>query len=201
MISAVILAGGDSARMGRPKALLKYRGDLFIDKICSDLRASGVDDRVAVLGTAAPLILETWRPRGEKIAVNKRPSDGQLSSLRTGLREISAGSEACMVCLCDQPTVKSGTYAEIIEAWRLNSGKIIIPRVPRPDRKAGEPEFKRGHPIIIPFCFYPLCFSGPLDKGLHWVTHHKGVGIYDLDVSDGGVIRDFDTPGDYAAIE
>ncbi len=57
--------------------------------------------------------------------------------------------------------------------------------------------YKRGHPIIIPEAYRHLCFEGPLDKGLHWVTHHPSVKVLDLNVEDHGIIRDCDTPEDY----
>lgn len=183
--------------MGSPKALLSWRGRPFIEHVCAALRAAGVEDRVAVLGRDSARILAAWQPAGENVVVNPKPEDGQLSSLRAGLEAADENAEAVMVCLADQPTIKPGTYAEVTAAWRGHKDSIVIPRVPRPGRKDGEPPFKRGHPIIIPAEFLGLCFAGPLDKGLHWVTHHPSVKIYDLDSDDQGIIRDFDNPGDY----
>jgi CTP:molybdopterin cytidylyltransferase MocA len=60
--------------------------------------------------------------------------------------------------------------------------------------------YKRGHPIVIPAKYRGLCFEGPLDKGLHWVTHHPLAATLSLDVADAEIIRDFDTPQDYAAL-
>ena len=196
-LSAIILAAGDSSRMGAPKAALKWRGLTFIEHVCAALRAAGVEDRVAVLGRASGEILAAWRPAGEKTVINPKPEDGQLSSLRAGLAAADSAAEAFLVCLADQPTIAPDTYKQVVSFWASNKGSIVIPRVPRPDRKPGEPQFKRGHPIIIPAICRQLCFEGPLDKGLHWVTHHPSVKVADLDVADPGIIRDFDTPQDY----
>lgn len=196
MLSAIILAAGDSSRMGRPKALLLWRGLPFIEHVCAALRAAGVEDRVVVLGRASGEVLAAWRPSGEKVAVNPRPEDGQLSSLRAGLAAASPASGGYMVCLADQPTVQPSTYSRIIDFWSSDRAALVVPRVFR----AADSRPKRGHPIVIPAVHRHLCFEGPLEEGLHWVTHHPSVRTADLDVNDREIIRDFDTPEDYAAL-
>ncbi len=182
--------------MGRSKALLQWRGKPFIEHVCSALRAAGVEDRVAVLGRASSEILAAWTPAGEKVAVNLKPENGQLSSLRTGLGLASEYSEAFLVCLADQPTVLPETYKRIIDFWSLRKDRIVIPRAIRP----ADSRLKRGHPVIIPAALRHLCFEGPLDKGLHWVTHNPLARTADLEVTDLEIIRDFDTPEDYEAL-
>ncbi|OGR68326.1 MAG: hypothetical protein A2081_01905 [Elusimicrobia bacterium GWC2_61_19] len=182
--------------MGRPKALLQWRGKPFIEHVCAALRAAGVEDRVVVLGRASHEILSAWVPAGEKVAVNPKPENGQLSSLRCGLAAASDFSEGFMVCLADQPTVAPETYKKIMDCWLSNKESIVVPRTFR----AADARLKRGHPIIIPAAHKALCFEGPPDKGLHWVTHHPSVKITDLEVKDPEIIRDFDTPEDYAGL-
>ncbi|HOI41401.1 MAG TPA: nucleotidyltransferase family protein [Elusimicrobiales bacterium] len=196
MLSAIILAAGESSRMGRPKALLEWRGLPFIEHVCAALRGAGVENRVAVLGRASTEILSVWKPSGEKVVANPRPEDGQLSSLRAGLEAADPDAEAFMVCLADQPTIAPETYKAVIARWRERPDHIVIPRTFR----ASDARMKRGHPIIIPAARRALCFEGPLDKGLHWVTHHPSVEIADLDLDDKEIIRDFDTPEDYAGL-
>jgi molybdenum cofactor cytidylyltransferase len=196
MISAIVLAAGESSRMGKPKALLQWKGKPFIEHVCDALRRSGVEDRVVVLGHGSHEVVSAWPPAGEKISVNLHPEHGQLSSLRVGLGDASENSEAFMVCLADQPTVGVETYKRIIEFWLANKECIVIPRTLR----AADSKLKRGHPVIIPAAYKHLCFEGPPDKGLHWVTHHPSVKVADLEVRDPEIIRDFDTPGDYEAL-
>lgn len=196
MLSAVILAAGDSARMGRPKALLQWRGKPFIEHVCDALRRAGVEDRVVVLGRDSHEILAGWTPAGEKVTVNPKPEHGQLSSLRAGLLDASGTAEGYLVCLADQPTVDPETYKKIIDRWLADKECLVIPRTFR----AADAKLKRGHPILIPAAHRALCFEGPLEKGLHWVTHHPAVKVSDLEVKDPGIILDFDTPEDYAAL-
>jgi len=215
MLSAIVLAAGNSGRMGRPKALLEYRGELFIERVCSSLRSAGAAERIVVLGRDAPAILSVWRPSGEKVVVNPDPDRGQLFSLRTGLSAACQEAEGFMVCLADQPEILPETYREVISFWSSHRESIVIPRCirpPTPDPRLPTPDsqspthapgflmsscYKRGHPIILPASCRKLCFEGPLEEGLHWVTHHPSVKTLDLDVSDSGIIRDCDTPVDY----
>jgi len=196
MLSAIILAAGDSSRMGRPKALLQWRGLPFIEHVCDALRRAGVEDRVVVLGKDSHEILAGWTPAGEKVTVNPHPEHGQLSSLRCGLLDASETAEGFLVCLADQPAVDRETYKRVIDSWNNSKETIVIPRAFR----AADSKLKRGHPILIPAAHRALCFEGPLEKGLHWVTHHPSVRITDLEVKDTGIIRDIDTPEDYEAL-
>jgi molybdenum cofactor cytidylyltransferase len=201
MLSAIILAAGNSSRMGRPKALLEYGGVFFLERVCAALRSAGVAERVAVLGRDAAAITSAWQPSGEKVVINPEPDLGQMSSVRAGLSAADPAAEGFMICLADQPVIRPETYKEVIAFWTMHKDAIVIPRCLRP-APASESGFiyKRGHPIIIPAAYRYLCFEGPLDKGLHWVTHHPSVKVLDLDVDDSGVIRDCDNPEDYAEL-
>ncbi|PIS47931.1 MAG: hypothetical protein COT17_00905 [Elusimicrobia bacterium CG08_land_8_20_14_0_20_51_18] len=218
MLKGVVLAAGNSSRMGRPKALLEHEGVSFIEIVCGKLRGLGLEGITAVLGRDHEMVLKKWRPQKEEIVLNDRPELGQIHSLRLALKEIS--SEASfLICLVDQPLIKQETYEAVKDFWLKNPDCIVIPRC----RRAGEPQvsglksqvcppdplrvthdasrFKRGHPIIIPAVYRDLCFSGPVDKGLHWVTHHEKVRVKDLETEDSGILRDFDTPEDYEKLE
>jgi CTP:molybdopterin cytidylyltransferase MocA len=149
MLTAIILAAGDSSRMGRPKALLEYRGRFFIENVCAALRLAGIEERVAVLGRDAAAITSAWKPAGEKVVVNPEPDLGQISSLRAGLLAADPGAEAFMVCLADQPTVAPGTYRELIAFWVLHKDAIVIPRCKR-DMAQEQSQVTGHNPLEVP---------------------------------------------------
>lgn len=189
MIGAVVLAAGNSERMGRPKALLEVEGETFLGRICRRLREAGVYDVVVALGKDAGQILQGW-PRGnEKVVVNPRPEDGQISSLKLALKALPVNPEpgAAMVCLVDAPLVASETYARLGAEWRGAQGHLVVPRF----------NGKRGHPLVVDQRFWHQVQLAPLDLGLHWVTHRNAEWMRDVDVDDAGVVRDMDTPDDY----
>lgn len=191
---AVILAAGNSSRMGSPKAVLKLSGRTFLEVIISNLKLAGLKDIAVVLGSDRKEILEKWSPSQETVIFNDEPELGQLHSLRLAMRTVS--NRDIMLCLVDQPLVKQQTYSALVSFSALNPQAIVMPKCLR-EISPGEFRFKRGHPIIIPSSMQKLCFEGPLEKGLHWVTHHPLVRVAELEVKDSGIFKDFDTPQDY----
>src|SRR4026208_1885685 len=109
MIPAIVLAGGKSSRMGRPKALLPIgsTGITFFDRIIRTLLEAGLEDIVVVVGADAEAIRVGVRPvpRG-RIVDNPDHEQGQLTSLVAGLRAIDAArATAALVTLIDVPLV------------------------------------------------------------------------------------------------
>ena len=187
MICGIILAAGDSSRMGTPKALLDYNGKNFLETICTNMRAAGIYDITVVLGTHAEEIQKNWPGNCETVLINPKPADGQISSLKLALQNMPKYAKTAIMALVDQPMVPDTVYKDLVDAWQKTPGGIIIPRH----------NGKRGHPIVLDSAVWPLCFEAPLDKGLHWVTHHEKVTVTDLDVADVTVIQDIDTPKQY----
>lgn len=184
---------------------MKYKGGTFLEAVCAGVKAAGVKEPIVILGASRSEVLAAWKPEEAKIAFNETPELGQIASVRAGLALVGPEAEAVMIALVDQPTIKPGTYKLIADFWRSNRDSIVIPRCRRPGgapaaAESGPLSFKRGHPIIIPRKYFPLCFDGPAEKGLHWVTHHPSAKVRDLVVPDAEILRDFDTPGDYEGL-
>jgi molybdenum cofactor cytidylyltransferase len=189
VLSAVVLAAGNSERMGRPKALLEIDGETFLARICRRLREAGMSDVVVVLGRDAAEIQSGWNRGNERIVLNHRPQDGQISSLNLALESFLPGlwPDAVFVCLVDSPLVRAETYRRLAAEWRQRQGQMVVPRY----------QGKRGHPLVLDHRFWHECRLAPLDQGLHWVTHRHRPEMVDVDVDDPGVVRDADTPDDY----
>ena len=88
MLSAIVLAAGDSSRMGRTKALLKYKGATFLEVVCAGVKTAGAGETVVVLGSNRAEVLAAWKPKEEKVAYNETPELGQIVSVRAGLKMI-----------------------------------------------------------------------------------------------------------------
>src|SRR5215467_13468252 len=114
-VSAVVLAGGMSRRMGVPKQLLRIEGKPLLEHTLANVRASAVHEIILVLGFAADEIEKEISPRGLKIARNESYEQGMGTSLRTGLAAVDPQSTAALMILADQPFVRPATLDRLIE--------------------------------------------------------------------------------------
>ncbi|MFA6582870.1 MAG: nucleotidyltransferase family protein [Elusimicrobiaceae bacterium] len=191
-LTCIILAAGDSSRMGAPKALLEHEGRTFLCRICAAVAAAGVKDIVVVAGRHFEEIRRAAPGFGERYVPNPAPEGGMISSVRAGLRAVPDNASGALIALVDQPAIAEDIFRIVAGAHEETPGDIIIPRY------LGK---KRGHPIVLPRAVFPLCFAGPDNLGLHWVTHHASVTVRDIDFSDRSIISDIDTPEDYRKLK
>ena len=194
MLSAVILAAGDSSRMGAPKAALVTpdSGDSFIARIVRTLRAADVEDLVIVTGRHHDAVLEALaRDRvmpSPRIVRNPDPSRGQLSSLLAGMDAVlTARTEALMMTLVDVPLVRVSTVIAVIDEWRRSRAPIVRPAI-------GE---RHGHPVIFDRAVFDEIRRAGLDVGAKSVVRAHEHEIVNVPVDDEGCVRDVDTPADY----
>jgi CTP:molybdopterin cytidylyltransferase MocA len=141
-ISAIVLAGGKSSRMGRPKALLPIgtARETFLDRVTRTLAEAGVEDIVVVVGADAAIIRNASRPAvGVRFVDNPDYERGQLTSLLAGMRAVdTAHAPAVLVTLIDVPLVSADTVRTLI-AVQQERGALIV----RPCRTACR------HPVIF----------------------------------------------------
>jgi molybdenum cofactor cytidylyltransferase len=194
VLSAVILAAGDSSRMGAPKAALVTpdSGDSFIARIVRTLRAADVEDLVIVTGRHHDAVLEALaRDRvmpSPRIVRNPDPSRGQLSSLLAGMDAVlSARTEALMMTLVDVPLVRVSTVIAVIDEWRRSRAPIVRPAI-------GD---RHGHPVIFDRAVFDEIRRAGLDVGAKSVVRAHEHEIVNVPVDDEGCVRDVDTPADY----
>jgi CTP:molybdopterin cytidylyltransferase MocA len=183
-VAGLILAAGESRRMGFPKALLEFRGETFLDRLVGLLgtRCSPV---VAVLGADAERIRAGLKRGGEAaVVVNRDYRLGQLSSLQCGLRALAAGTEGVLFTLVDHPDVKTETLDALLAPPRPRL------RIPRHGGRRGHPVFFAGE-LIAEFL--------ALDAGAaaRDIVERHASEIEYVDVDDAGVLRDVDDRAAY----
>ena len=196
VLTAVVLAAGDSTRMGSPKAaLLTPHGISFITRIVGTLREAGVDDLVIVTGNHHDAVIDALtRDRvipAPHIVRNPDPSRGQLSSLLAGMEVVvTPRTDALMMTLVDVPLVRVSTVAAVIEAWQRTRAPIVRPAI-------GD---RHGHPVIFDRAVLDEIRRAPLDAGAKSVVRAHEHELVNVPVDDEGCVRDVDTPSDYAAL-
>jgi molybdenum cofactor cytidylyltransferase len=188
----VILAAGDSTRMGSPKATLRTPdGDTFIAHIVTTLRDAGIADLVIVTGRHHDAVLDALardRRSPPRIVRNPDPSRGQLSSLLAGMDAVvTPHTEAVMMTLVDVPLVRVSTVIAVLEAWRRSRAPIVRPTI-------GD---RHGHPVIFDRAVLDEIRRAPLAAGVKSVVRAHEHEILNVHVDDEGCVRDVDTPSDY----
>jgi CTP:molybdopterin cytidylyltransferase MocA len=110
MLSGLILAAGESKRMeGRPKALLLIDGESFLGRIINRMSNADIGELVVVLGADHERIEAEVNLGGARRVINKNWKQGQLSSLRIGIKSLSTFSEGVLFTLVDHPLVRTST--------------------------------------------------------------------------------------------
>ena len=188
MISAILLAAGESRRMGSPKALLHYQGRTFVERICAAFLGAGVDELIVVLGARAEEIGRALPSHPAlRPVVNSRYFQGQLSSLMVGIGALSPDSEAAVVNLVDHPLVSSATIKAVIDSFRAAPLPIILASY----------QGKRGHQVLFSSRVYGEILAAPLDQGAKVVVRKDPARVRELPLDDPGILADIDTPEDY----
>lgn len=194
MIAGIVLAAGESSRMGTPKALLPDPdGRPFVTRIADTLTSSDIPTVVIVTGTHHSQIaeaVEKMRPT-PRVVRNQDPSRGQLSSLLAGLDAVDTPAlEAVLVTLVDVPMTSVATVRQVIAAWRSSGARIVRPAV-------GE---RHGHPVLFDRAVFGALRAAPLAEGAKAVLRAHAGAVLNVPVEDAGCLRDVDTPEDYRAL-
>ncbi len=192
MTSAIVLAAGESTRMGRPKALLPWGDITLIEYQIQQLHDAGVEDIVVVLGHAADEVREHVPPSTGsggtiRVVVNEAFREGRASSLRAGAAALPDDADAIVVLNVDQPR-PSELLRRLLEAHA--SSEALISR----------PVFgtKHGHPILLAGSLLgELRSVEEGSQGLLGVVNAHRPEMRDVDLEHDGILIDFNTPEEY----
>jgi molybdenum cofactor cytidylyltransferase len=189
MISAVLLAAGESRRMGEFKQLLSFRGKTFVENCIDNLILSRTDEIIVVTGHRAEDVRRAARDRAVTFAHNSEYRAGMSSSIKRGVEAASSECRAFVIALVDQPHIGPEIINRLIETF--DSGALIA----IPTYGGG-----RGHPIIISSSLRPEILSMDPAEGLRQVVRsHQGDTIY-VAAESSAVLEDCDYPEDYKYI-
>ncbi len=192
MIVAVVLAAGESSRMGQPKALLPIDGVRFIERIVAALKSSGVANIVVVLGHNAEEMRRKVEDLPVTIIINPEYKKGQLSSLQAAIHHldsfpVSDSVEGMLVHLVDHPYLDPRLVKLMIDRFHDTKKLIVVPRF----------QGRRGHPVIFARALFSELLAAPVDQGAKTVVHAHRDETLEIDTEDKGVLIDIDTPEEY----
>ena len=209
-VAGIVPAAGLSTRMGSSKPLLDAGGVAFVERVVGALAGGGCSPVLVVVRHADGPEAAMARQTGAKVVINPDPSDGPISSLRTGLRSLvgsgddgdsgheSGGTEnrraedprrivGCAFCPVDHPRVDARTVGRLVDAFRESDAPIVVPVY----------ESRRGHPVVFRDVVFPELLQEELPEGARTVVHRHDDRILEVEVEDAGVLVDIDTRGEY----
>lgn len=182
--SAVILAAGESRRMGRAKAYLPFRHGTFLSSIAATLEQY-CSPVVAVFGFDAQKMMAEAPPSVRPVA-NLHYQRGMLTSLQTGLHALPKNCDTVIFTLVDHPAIAPAT----VELLLTVAGPIVIPRY------GG----RRGHPVLIRSAVIAEFLAEPDGSMIRDVIDRHAQTIVYKDVSDPGICDDIDNPELYGQL-
>ena len=200
-LCGVILAAGESSRMGRDKALLPWppqapetgAGDTFLSAAIR-LFAPHVDIVLVVAGKNAAQLAPVIYANGASLVVNPKPESGQFSSLKAGLHDVlSRGRDAAMIAPVDCPPVRpatiqalEGAFDQAVHRWKW----AVVP----------EFQGQHGHPLLVAREMIEAFLRAPDDSNARDVQHAHQERIEYVPVNDPFTVLNVDTPEQYAAV-
>lgn len=189
-VSAVVLAAGESARMGETKQLLRVGGRTLLERTLECAHNSNVAKTILVLGHDADAIRREL-PRallgGVTVVINSAYKQGMASSLREGLSAVGEDARAALIMLSDQPFVRSDTINRIIERYCASEAEIVIPYY----------KGRRGNPVLLGRPVFQEAMSLKGDTGCRAIFASHADRTLEVNVDDAGILLDIDDRADY----
>ena len=156
MISAILLAAGQSKRFGNHNKLItKYKNKNLIQSSLTNIINSNIDNVIVVLGHDQDIIKKKIKKSKKiKLVINKKFRSGMASSIKSGLKKINIQTKGFFVCLGDMPKVNKNIYNRIIKSFNKHN-QIIVPYFNK----------RRGNPVIFPIKYKKNFFKLKGDNG------------------------------------
>ncbi|HEY47445.1 MAG: hypothetical protein AMJ88_09430 [Anaerolineae bacterium SM23_ 63] len=190
MIAAILLAAGQSTRMGRSKLELPWKnGQSIISHVVDVFLQADASPVLVVTGGMREAIEAALR--GKEIELAHNPdfaTGGMLSSIKVGLRTLEDRAiQAALISPADLPMLHPATVRRIIQAWEKNTPPILSPSY----------EKRRGHPVLVAKAEWEAILRLAEDRTLRDFLRQREQGISYLSVDDPGILYDLDTPEAY----
>ena len=209
-LGGVILAAGESSRMGRDKALLPWPPEAPRPAKSAKGRAASLsgtilsaaiqalsqfcDMVIVVAGNNEHALEQVAYGCGAFLVRNPNPERGQFSSLQTGLHEVlSRGRDNAMVTLVDRPPPSSETLSDLMNAFagRVHGVWAVVP----------EYQGKHGHPILMGRELMEAFLRAPASANAREIEHANQQRVVYVPTDDARVTMNVDTPDDYATLQ
>jgi molybdenum cofactor cytidylyltransferase len=185
-LEGILLAAGESSRMGYPKPLLKIGNETYLAHLARAMLA--VVARVTIVVGAHADRIRSAIPSDSRLAIVDNPDyrRGQLSSIKAALRSLPPDTTAALIHLTDHPTVTTATFSAVVARYRESKSPIVVARY----------RGRRGHPVLFGRELFAELLEAAEDQGARVVVNADPAWVCYVDVDDPGILLDLDTPED-----
>tara|TARA_B100000683_G_scaffold265513_1_gene296558 strand:+ start:179 stop:772 length:594 start_codon:yes stop_codon:yes gene_type:complete len=144
MKAAIILAAGDSSRMGFPKQLAEYKGKTILETVVETV-SNNIENTIVVLGHENETLTEKIDFKDSTILINESWEEGIISSIRTGLFYLGSDKniEEALIFMGDQPAINSEVIKKLLST-KHDDDEVVAPQY----------RYEIGYPILIPRFFW-----------------------------------------------
>ena len=183
MISAILLAAGQSKRMdGENKLTKKIQGIPLIKLSVKNILASSIDELIIVLGHQKEIIEELIDKKEKiKCVFNKNFESGMASSIKIGLDNLSEKTESFFICLGDMPMVSHDIYDQLIKS--KDKKKIIIPTY----------KGQQGNPVLFDRSMKEKIAEITGDSGAKKILDKNREKIFNFEINNETILKNYNT--------
>ena len=189
-VTGIVLAAGESRRMGQQKLLMKFAGKPLITHVVDAVQASVVDEVLVVTGGHHDEVKATLGGSVRYVR-NPDPSRGMRSSVRCGLEAVQADTIAVAIFLGDQPRIEPPIINAVLDAFCASKKTIAVPEIAE----------RRGHPLVFDLVHRDEVLAAFDDTGLRGLPRSHPKAVLTVSVDSAGVLEDVDTPEDFRELE
>jgi molybdenum cofactor cytidylyltransferase len=186
-VAAILLAAGQSSRMGTFKPLLPFGNKTVIESCIDYLRGGGVETIVVVVGHRAADVRK--KLTRVTFAFNPDPKSEMGASIAAGVEQLPTTVEATLIALCDHPAIPASVVSSLIKKWK-EGARLIIPTW----------QNRGGHPVLVDLSFKPELLRLSESGGLRALFNTHSEDVQHLPVHSPFIARDMDTWDDYRAL-
>jgi molybdenum cofactor cytidylyltransferase len=185
-ITGLVLAAGESRRMGVTKQLLPFGHNTILGQVIRNALESNLDEIIVVLGYQAQEIGQNISDAPVKVVVNPEFREGLSSSIKKGLSNITETS-AVMILLGDQPLVGKEIINRLLAELGRGDRGIIVPVY----------DNIRGHPVIFTPLYRDELLALQGDVGGKEIVRAHPEDVTEVNIDSEAVICDIDDRDDY----
>ena len=186
-IGAVVLAAGESRRMGEPKQLLPVGGQPMVRRVTEAVCAAGLAQVVVVIGAHAEAVSQAVAGLPVELVLNERWQEGMTSSLHAGLCALRPEIKAALVVLADQPWLTAELIRALVDCYRTTGAPVVAPFY----------QGQRGRPVLFDRALFPELLAARDDKSRREIIAQHRDQMARVEVKDPAIFRDIDTRQDY----